>query len=259
MTIKPKVKYGLGCLLACSLWAVATYAADRPPGALGIEFVSVPAGCYMMGTDKGEKHELPIRKVCVSAFDIGKYEVTQGQWKALMGGNPSRNSACGDNCPVEQVSWNQAQAFITALNGRKEGVYRLPTEAEWEYACRSGGKDHMFAGGVDAADIDRVAWRKESSNDHSHPVGRKDPNELGAHDMSGNVWEWVQDMFSSPYSKDLPETNPVLNAKGEKRVLRGGSFDGKTNYVRCMIRNRNEADRQDRRLGFRLVREIPSP
>lgn len=246
--------------IAAALFAAsAAVTADQAQGPLGIEFVRVPAGCYAMGTDKGEKHELPIHKVCLGAFDIGKFEVTQGQWKALMGANPSKHNTCGDNCPVEQVSWNQVQAFVVALNGKNEGVYRLPTEAEWEYACRSGGKDHMFAGGVDAADIDKVAWRKESSNDHPHPVGLKEANELGAHDMSGNVWEWVQDTFSSPYSKAMSENNPVLNAKGEKRVLRGGSFDGKVNYVRCMIRNRNEPDRQDRRLGFRLVREVQNP
>lgn len=210
-----------------------------------IEFVRVPAGCYQMGSETGEKHEKPVHRECVGDFDIGKYEVTQGQWKAVMGTNLSKFNH-SDNHPAENVSWNDAQQFLAKLNAQKTGTYRLPTEAEWEYACRSGGKDQEYAG--DAADVAEIAWyNKNEIGNTTHPVGTKKPNGLGIHDMSGNVWEWVQDTFTTPYGGDTKET---------KRVLRGGSWDGKIRYVRCAIRNRNEADRRDPRLGFRVVREV---
>jgi formylglycine-generating enzyme required for sulfatase activity len=253
----------LGALAMSIICADPAHAADPIPvqggaasAALKIDFVRVPGGCMQMGSDRGEKHERPVHKACVSDFELGKYEVTQGQWKSVMGSNPSQFSACGDNCPVEMVSWNDAQEFIAALNARKIGVFRLPTEAEWEYACRDGGKDQIYAGKADASNVARLAWLKGFSNKQTHPVGGKEANALGLHDMSGNVWEWVQDTFATPYRTDLAELNPVLVEAGKERVLRGGSFDGKENYVRCAIRNRNDAGRQDRRLGLRLVREV---
>jgi len=247
-----------GCHLGSAFGADPAPARDGASGlaALGMEFVRVPGGCYQMGSHAGEKHERPVHKVCVSEFELGKFEVTQAQWHSLMGSNPSRHATCGDNCPVENVSWNQAQEFIAALNARKTGVFRLPTEAEWEYACRDGGKDQIYAGDADAGSLDQIAWFKRYEAKISHPVGGKRPNALGLYDMSGNVWEWVQDQFASPYPSDLPELNPVVTGPGTERVLRGGSFDGRENYVRCAIRNRNNPDRQDYRLGFRLVREI---
>lgn len=234
----------------------ATGSGDSAPAALNFEFVRVPGGCFQMGSDTGEKHERPVHKACVSEFELGKYEVTQGQWKSVMGENPSHHNTCGNDCPVEMVSWNDAQQFIGKLNARKQGSYRLPTEAEWEYACRDGGKDQVYAGAVGAAELDRIAWFKAQGAKLTHPVGKKQANALGLFDMSGNVWEWVQDTFASPYRTDLAELDPVQNVAGEHRVLRGGSFDGRENYVRCSIRNRNDADRRDRRLGIRLVREI---
>lgn len=236
--------------------AVAQKGGDDPPLALNLEFVRVPGGCFQMGSATGEKHERPVHKACVSAFDLGKYEITQGQWNAVMGQNPSYHSACGDRCPVEMVSWNDAQQFIAKLNAGKQGTFRLPTEAEWEYACRDGGKDQVYAGTVTAAELDRIAWFKAHGPKLSHLVGGKQPNALGLYDMSGNVWEWVQDTFASPYRTDLAALDPLQNVAGDHRVLRGGSFDGRENYVRCAIRNRNDADRRDRRLGLRLVREV---
>ncbi len=250
--------FSLSASAVLALGAAPALAAD-PPALPKLEFVRVPGGCFQMGSDAGEKHERPVHKACVGDFELGKYEVTQGQWKAVMGTNPAHHANCGDDCPVEMVSWNDAQEFITALNSRKIGVIRLPTEAEWEYACRDGGKDQVYAGKGDASSLDRLAWFKARDIKITHPVGRKEPNALGLYDMSGNVWEWVQDTFASPYRTNLAEMNPMLAEPGQKRVLRGGSFDGRENYVRCAIRNRNDATRQDSRLGLRLVREIAKP
>ncbi len=246
MINKLKIRLLVGSLL--SLAAAGAAAGDA------MEFVRVPAGCFDMGTNGGEIHERPVHRVCLDSFEIGKTEVTQGQWKAVMGINPSRFSACGDNCPVEQVSWDDAQEFIRALNAKKQGTYRLPTEAEWEYACRSAGKDGAYPNGITPESVQRVAWSKEFSGGQSHPVATREPNGLGIYDMNGNVWEWVQDTFATPYDTGLTPNNPV-HETGEKRVLRGGSWDGKAPYVRCQIRNRNLPDRRDWRLGVRLVRQ----
>ncbi len=231
--------------------ATGTTGRVESPAIPAMEFVPVPGGCYQMGTEKGEKHERPVHKVCLTDFEIGKFEVTQAQWKALMGGNPSNFVACGDNCPVDQVSWNDAQAFIQKLNTSTGRRHRLPSEAEWEYACRSGGKQDQYP----SNEVDKIAWGQENSNQTTHGVGLKMPNDFGIHDMNGNVWEWVQDAFTTPYTTDAVQNNPVIN-QGEHRVLRGGSWNGKANYVRCSIRNRTPTDRRYFTIGFRIVREL---
>lgn len=145
-------------------------------------------------------------------YEIGKFEVTQGEWRRIMGSGPIAFSSCGDNCPVEGVSWNDAQDFINKLNARTGLKYRLPTEAEWEYACYAGSKTR-YCGGDDP---DAVAWYDNDSNDQTHPVGQKQKNGYGLYDMSGNVGEWVQDR----YDKD-----PDL------RILRGGSWVNSKTYL----------------------------
>lgn len=224
-----------------------------------IEMVRVPGGCFQMGTAGYERHELPIHHVCVDSFEIGKYEITQAQWKSVMGVNQSKFVTCGDTCPVDQVSWHQAQDFIRKLNTSGKGVFRLPTEAEWEYACRSGGKNEIWPGGVDSAYVYDIAWfDKISAGNQTHPVGTKKPNALGIHDMAGNVWEWVQDKFVTPYPTSVT-MNPRIESGGEeKRVMRGGSWDQKVNYVRCGIRSRYDPDFQDKigRVGMRVVRDV---
>jgi formylglycine-generating enzyme required for sulfatase activity len=231
--------------------ATGTTGRVESPAIPAMEFVPVPGGCYQMGTEKGEKHERPVHKVCLTDFEIGKFEVTQAQWKALMGGNPSNFVGCGDNCPVDQVSWNDTQAFIQKLNTSTGRRHRLPSEAEWEYACRSGGKQDQYP----SNEVDKIAWGQENSNQTTHGVGLKMPNDFGIHDMNGNVWEWVQDAFTTPYTTDAVQNNPVIN-QGEHRVLRGGSWNGKANYVRCSIRNRTPTDRRYFTIGFRIVREL---
>lgn len=208
--------------------------------------VKVPGGCYAMGSETGEKHERPVHQACVKDFEIGRTEVTQGQWKALMGSNPSRFAA-SDAHPVEMVSWNEAQEFLRRLNATNTGNWRLPTEAEWEYACRSGGKDETYAGTSNPAELSQIAWyNKDEAGNTTHPVATKRANGLGIHDMSGNVWEWTSDRFVTPYGSGVAEA---------KYVTRGGSWDGKVNYVRCALRNRYDADRRDPRIGLRVVRD----
>jgi sulfatase modifying factor 1 len=222
--------------------------------ATGIELILVKGGCYQMGDTfgDGDSDEKPVHEVCVDDFYIGKFEVTQGQWKAIMGNNPSHFSSCGDNCPVEQVSYNDIQEFINKLNQRSGGgKYRLPTEAEWEYAARSGGKSEKYSGGND---VDSVAWYSSNSGSKTHPVGQKKPNGLGIYDMSGNVWEWVQDWYDGNYYKNSPRNNPTGPNSGFRRVSRGGSWGSYARLVRAANRGSYTPDDRYNRLGFRLVR-----
>lgn len=212
-----------------------------------IDMVRVPGGCYGMGSETGEKHERPVHQVCLKDFQIGRTEVTQGQWKAVMGSNPSK-FPISDDYPVDNLTWTEAQDFIQRLNAAGGPKYRLPTEAEWEYACRSGGKDEVYAGTSNAAEAGEYAWfNKDDAGNMTHPVGIKKPNGLGIHDMSGNLWEWTADVFVTPYGGPIAEG---------KYVTRGGSWNGKVNYVRCAIRNRYAADHRDFRIGMRLARDV---
>ncbi len=252
-------------ILKRALILFAYFASIGLPAARGddkaamIEMVRVPGGCFEMGTSGYEKHEQPQHKVCVDNFEIGKYEVTQAQWKAVMGANASKFTSCGDSCPVDQISWHQAQEFARRLSALGKGTFRLPTEAEWEYACRSGGKNEIWPGGVTDTYVYEIAWfDKEAAGNQTNPVGTKMPNGLGIHDMAGNVWEWVQDKFVTPYPTAVVN-NPKIEAGGEeKRVMRGGSWAQKINYVRCGVRSRYEPEFSDKlgRVGMRVVREI---
>lgn len=216
----------------------------------GMELVEVPGGCYQMGDDGGDADEKPLHKVCLDSFYIGKYEVTQGQWQQIMGTNPSFFSFCGDDCPVENISWNDAQEFISKLNRVNSGGYRLTTEAEWEYACRSGGKSERFCGGDD---VGAVAWYDRNSSSKPHEVGGKLPNGLGVFDMSGNVWEWVSDLYQSDYNGTPQDRNPAGDLAGPKRVMRGGSWYNDHKNVRASIRGSSEPDHRSINLGFRIA------
>jgi|GEM_PF-555864 len=215
-----------------------------------MEFVWVPGGCFQMGSNDGDSDEKPVHKVCVDGFWIGKYEVTQGQWQRLMGNNPSHFKK-GDDYPVEKVYWNDVQKFIRKLNSHGNGNFRLPTEAEWEYACRSGGKNEKYSGGED---VDRVAWYMSNSVSSTHRVGTKAPNGLGLYDMSGNVWEWCQHWYGKDYYSQSPRNNPQGPSGGSWRVFRGGSWSGGPRYVRCALRNGRDPGIRRDDLGFRLVR-----
>jgi formylglycine-generating enzyme required for sulfatase activity len=194
----------------------------QPRNALGMEFVKIPAGEFMMGCSTGDQQcnpdETPRHRVQITkSFEIGKYEVTQAQWMALMQTNPSSNK--GDTRPVETVSKLEALDFIAKLNDRNDGYrYRLPTEAEWEYAARAG-MDAPYSG-----PLDQVAWYAANSEDETHPVGQKKPNAWGLYDTQGNVREWVSDFYQSDYysvSPAVDPTGPQLGARG-----RGGFVAG---------------------------------
>ena len=208
-----------------------------------IEMIYVAGGTFNMGADDSDAYdrEKPVHSVTVSGFSIGKYEVTQRLWKAVMGTNPSYNK--GDNLPVENVSWNQVQEFIRKLNAMTGKHYRLPTEAEWEFAARGGNRSqgYIYSG---SSNLSSVAWYYDNSGRKTHPVGTKAPNELGIYDMSGNVWEWTSDIWCTDYKS--PRT-------GSYRVFRGGGWFIIARYCRVSDRGSNAPDYCDYDLGFRLA------
>jgi formylglycine-generating enzyme required for sulfatase activity len=220
---------------------------------MNIERIAVQGGIFLMGCtlEQGgdcETNEKPSHKVSVDDFYIGKYEVTQAQWNAMMGENPSHFK--GDNFPVENISWNDVQEFIQKLNSQTGEKYRLPTEAEWEYAARGGNRSvgYKYSG---SSEVKNVAWYSSESGYIAHAVGGKSPNELGVYDMSGNVWEWCNDRLGSYNGRT--QTNPRGPLIGSGRVCRGGSRGKLEKDVRVSRRIGYEADYHDAFLGFRLA------
>ena len=223
-------------------------------GDVQFEMVHVEGGTFRMGAteEQGEDaadDEKPVHRVTLSSYLIGKHEVTQALWEEVMGSNPSKNKQGGDY-PVENVSWFDCQEFIGKLNARTGMKFRLPTEAEWEYSARGGdrSKGYKYAG---SDNLDEVGWYRYNSDNHTHPVGQKKPNELGLYDMSGNVWEWCQDWYGA-YSSEA-QADPAGPQSGCYRVLRGG---GRWNIARrCRVSGRNYDDpgNGDGDYGLRLV------
>ncbi|HJZ79738.1 MAG TPA: formylglycine-generating enzyme family protein [Pyrinomonadaceae bacterium] len=253
-----------------------------------IELVRISPGSFMMGSVGGGKdaelsqlyaaarfahaiqgrsssyaNEKPLHQVTINySFFIGKYEVTQAQWQAVMGNNPSYFKDCGI-CPVDQVSWNDAKRFIQRLNEMSDGyTYRLPTEAEWEYACRAGTT------GDYAGDLKAMAWHSADPGDRSHAVGQKQPNAWGLYDMLGNVWEWCEDWYHETYDGAPSDGSAWMN-RGERAyrtkaslrtqsqevgpVLRGGSWLDSVDDLRFGMRTAGSPDRQNYYFGFRIV------
>ena len=217
-----------------------------------IEMIRVEGGTFSMGSDDSDAwdDEKPVHSLSVSSFSIGKYEVTQKLWKAVMGSNPSYFK--GDNLPVENVSWDDVQTFIRKLNQKTGKHYRLPTEAEWEFAARGGNRSrgYKYSG---SNDIDAVAWCTNNSGSKTHPVGTKSPNELGIYDMSGNVREWCQDWYGGKYYSSSPYSNPTGPSTGSYRVSRGGSWGGYARGCRVFRRNNFSPGFYGSYLGFRLA------
>lgn len=249
-------------LIAMSLHisdALASSSADKQfiEPAADMEFLLVPAGCFQMGDrlGNGNDDERPVHEVCVARFYIGKFEVTQDQYQAIMAGNPSRFIG-GKLFPVEQVSWNDAQEFISRLNKRTGRNYRLPTEAEWEYAARSGGKNEIFAG---SSEPHSVAWYWQYHDDvySTKEVGSKRANGLGIHDMSGNVWEWCSDWYAGDYYQTSSPNNPAGPSSGSTRVARGGGWNNHPWHMRVSFRAHYPPDRRIINVGFRLVHSVP--
>ena len=218
-----------------------------------IDMVRVEAGSFMMGATSETKNpysdEKPVHQVILTKdYYIGKYEVTQALWQAVMGSNPSNSK--GDNLPVEQVSWNDCQDFISKLNSITGRKFRLPTETEWEYAAHGGkkGRGYQYSG---SSNIFDVAWYKGNSGVEPHPVGMKQANELGIYDMSGNVEEWCQDWYGSYVSSS--QTNPTGAESGLNRVTRGGSWINYAGCCRPSYRSSLMPDGRNNSLGLRLA------
>jgi len=230
------------------------YLAQQPK--IDMEFVKIPAGDFMMGCAPADtdcdSNEKPLHKISITkAFEIGKYEVTQAQWQAVMGTNPSKFK--GPNLPVENISWRLTQEFMQKMNDRKDGYkYRLPTEAEWEYAAKAG--THSAA-----AQLGTVAWYEENSGSTTHPIGTKQPNAWGLFDMQGNVWEWVQDWFGKTYYASSAAADPTGPPTGVFRVARGGSWSDVAEFTRLSMRSIAEPGyalgTSDVEIGFRCVRQ----
>jgi len=226
---------------------------ERWVNSIGMTFVRIPSGTFTMGSraTDAESQERPLHTVTISGpFFMAATEVTQSQWKAVMGSNPSRFQA--DDLPVEQVSWVDAQEFIRKLS-TKEGTtsYRLPTEAEWEYACRAG------ATGDDGGDLGSTAWHDPNSGGSSHPVAQKQANAWGLFDMLGNVYEWCED-WKGPYPGGAV-TDPNGPTEGPGRVIRGGSWMVHSNRTRAEFRDFLAPDDRREDLGFRIVAIARAP
>ena len=230
--------------------------------ALGMRFVLIPAGTFRMGSEKGGGNENPVHRVRISKpFYLGVHVVTQGQWSRVMGTQPWKEKEYvqeGEDYPAVYVSWEDAQAFIKKLNaGDDESRYRLPREAEWEYACRAESTTE-YCFGDDALTLKAYAWYDENAWDvgeqYAHRVVQKRPNAWGLYDMHGNVWEWVADRYGSDYYKGSPEVDPQGPETGSFRVCRGGGWYGTAGYARSASRSLGAPDYRVFDLGFRLVR-----
>jgi formylglycine-generating enzyme required for sulfatase activity len=234
------------------------------PGGVKMEFVEVSPGRFRMGDARGREDERPVHTVSLPRpVYLSRTEVTQEQWQAVMGSNPSHFR--GPNLPVEQVSWTDCQAFLDRLSRRVPGrTFRLPTEAEWEYACRAGSPG-SYSFGDDPARLGEHAWFAGNADGATHPVAQKRPNDWGLCDMHGNVWEWCQDWYGA-YSGGR-QTNPRGPSQGEKRVLRGGAWSYHAEGCRCAFRRAVSPETRSKFFGFRVAHvpgetapaEPPSP
>jgi formylglycine-generating enzyme required for sulfatase activity len=243
----------LFCGLALSGWGGpgSSPAQDRPDlrtwrdAVTGMEFVWVPGGTFRMGCDGEFENEHPVHQVTVDGFWMGRCEVTVGEWAAIMGEYPSFFGKSVRH-PVERVSFDDAQEFIRRLRDKTGETFRLPTEAEWEYACRAGSTEDQ------PGNLDEIAWYARTSHDMTHPVGEKKPNAFGLCDMLGNVWEWVADWYG-PYPAG-PVKNPKGPASGTERINRGGGWFLLEMVLRPAHRRPDKPSGRYSDLGFRLAR-----
>lgn len=228
----------------------------------GIVFVRVPGGCFRMGSDHASD-EQPVHEVCVhenADFLIGQYEVTQGEWQAVTGSNPSASKQ-GDRFPVENVSWNDIQAFIERLNAEGAGHYRLPTEAEWEYAARAGSEG-AYSWGDDPPACDRqlrngANFAAPGCAGATEAVGSYQANPFGLHDVHGNVWEWVEDVYRADAYLHHERNDPAITDGGTHRVFRGGSWLYPADAMRLSNRDHHTPNFNFSHLGFRLIYQPP--
>lgn len=225
----------------------------------GIQFVLISSGEFKMGSPSEEKDrsdsESPIHKVTIqNSFYLGRSVVTQKQWEKIMGNNPSRFK--GENRPVEMVSWKDTQEFVTKLNEKEDtNKYRLPSEAEWEYACRAGTQTKYFFGN-DESKLNEYAWYAGNSGSKTHIIGQKKPNLWGLYDIHGNVWEWVQDEWHENYNGAPLDGSAWDEGSRSSRVSRGCSWYCNTEFCCSAVRFKRESESRFANLGFRLLREL---
>lgn len=240
---------------------------------IGMEFVLIPAGSFMMGSENGSSDEKPVHRVTINyQFYMGKYEVTQAQWKQVMGSNPSYFNNC-EQCPVEMVSWDDTQEFIRTLNKMNDGyTYRLPSEAEWEYAARAGttgdfagildsmawygnnsGRQYLDVGEISRTDPNNYDNRLKANGNQTHLVGQKQANGFGLYDVLGNVWEWCEDLYHYDYNGAPSDGSAWINGGGQGRITRGGTWYATTNWCRLAARLNHTPDFRNSTVGFRVV------
>ncbi|MBJ6724301.1 formylglycine-generating enzyme family protein [Geomesophilobacter sediminis] len=238
-------------LLLASAAAAATAPNDDLPE---IPMVRVKGGCFRMGDafGSGGADERPVHQVCLHDFYLGKYPVTQKEWVRVMGNNPSQFQG-EETLPVENVSYDEVQKFIAALRKRTGKKWRLPTEAEWEYAARGAGKAQKYPGTSKDDELGQFAWLESNSGLTTHPVGEKRPNDLGIYDLAGNVWQWVQDRYDRDYYRQSPRNNPKGDPFGVNRVLKGGSAAKEAYHLRASYRDYQAPDVRGSLVGFRLA------
>jgi formylglycine-generating enzyme required for sulfatase activity len=226
-------------------------------GDVTMEFVLIAAGKFMMGDESGTSDEKPVHCIMLTKpFYLGKYEVTQAQWEAVMRNNPSDFK--GDlQRPVEQVSWNDAVAFCDRLSQKEKRTYRLPTEAEWEYACRAGSTS-KWSFGDSESELGDYAWYGSNSSSRTHPVGGKKPNAWGLFDIHGNVSEWCADWYGDGYYGSSPRDDPTGPSSGVNRVLRGGCWLSDVRDARSSDRDRGRSTGRSPLNGFRAARTLNS-
>lgn len=228
---------------------------DLPP----IDMVYVKGGCFKMGdqTGEGDDDERPAHEVCLSDYYIASTEVTQELFEKVMGYIPAwkynPKMPRDPKAPVNYVSWSHVQEFIAKLNEISKGYYRLPTEAEWEYAARSGGKTDLWPGTNNEAELGDYAWYEDNTDDMIMPTKLKKPNAIGAYDMGGNVWEWVEDYFDFEYYTISPKKDPFGADYSLFRVVRGGSMVDAPNKLRSTYRYGLEHNKRSLNVGFRLA------
>jgi formylglycine-generating enzyme required for sulfatase activity len=240
-------------VITVSTFGILAEAADKTfvSPVMGAEFVLIPPGTFMIGDMQNfSGHQVTISK----PFYMQTTEVTQGQWEKIMGSNPSNFKNCGGDCPVDNVSWIDVQGFIRKLNQVEEtSKYRLPTEAEWEYACRAGATaNYSFGDSVD--ELGSYAWYNVNSGNRTHPVAQKKPNAWGLYDMHGNVWEWCKDWYDDYPSGAV--SNPEGPSSGQHRVMRGGAWLGSASTLKSAFRGEDYPVVQSHDIGFRLVRNF---
>ena len=224
---------------------------EKLPNQVTLEMVSLPAGKFLMGSSESDD-EKPQHQVKVNSFAIGQYPITQEQYQKVMGTNPSYFKNNPQN-PVEKVSWDDAQAFCKKLSQLTGKTYRLPTETEWEYACRAGTTTRYYFGD-DANQLGDYAWYDGNSQGTTHPVGQKKPNGWGLYDMSGNVWEWCEDNWHYNYENAPRDGSAWLTNDNDDRILRGGSWGNYPDDCRSAIRNYGiRRDGRNLGNGFRVV------